>query len=96
MGLDSFCNYYLCGLVLEFVTYTNLDDTVFEFYRKNKVNTLPRISRICTKLGLDKTLCFVLFHEFSPDGDVVMRGECLRETGRISEGDCYRKSCLRF
>ena len=74
MGLDSFCNYYLCGLVLEFVTYTNLDDTVFEFYRKNKVNTLPRISRICTKLGLDKTLYFILFHEFSPDGDVVMRG----------------------
>ena len=78
MGLDSFCNYYLCGLVLEFVTYTNLDDTVFEFYRKNKVNTLPRISRICTKLGLDKTLYFILFHEFSPDGELKSLLQSLR------------------
>ena len=57
------------------------------FIQKNKVNTLPRISRICTKLGLDKTLYFILFHEFSPDGDVVIRGENLGETGRISEGE---------
>ena len=41
MGLDSFCNYYLCGLVLEFVTYTNLDDTVFEFLMKNKSKHSP-------------------------------------------------------
>ena len=26
-------------------------------------------------------------HEFSPDGDVVIRGECLGETRRILEGE---------
>jgi len=37
-----------------------LEYTVFEFHRKNKVNTLLRISRIFTNLGLYKTLYFVL------------------------------------
>ena len=67
------------------------------FIQKNKVNTLPRISRICTKLGLDKTLYFILFHEFSPDGDVVMRGRASEKLGESRrEGDCTEKAAYGF
>ena len=31
---------------------------------------LPRITRIFTKLGVHKSLYFLLSHEFSPDGEL--------------------------